>query len=502
MTTLPTPSASIRRGRVPTGIPGFDVVAGGGLPAGRSTLVAGTSGSGKTVFALQFLAAGAGAPGENGVLVTFEERPVDLFANVESFGWDLAGMVAAGHLAVVDATPEDDVVEVGPYDFGGLMERIEHALAAVGARRLVIDAIDAAFAQFRDELAVRRELARVVRRLRELDVTALMTTERVEEYGGVARRGVEEFVSDDVVILRNALDDHNRRRTVEVLKLRGFPHNKGEYAFVIAPRRGIEIVPTSGIESERVASDQHVSLGNPQLDDMCAGGPYRDSLVLVSGATGVGKSLMGVQFARAGLEAGERVILFSFEESPSQIIRNATSWGIDLETPRRRGDLLIVSRFPDRMGLEDLLVTMSDDIERHVPQRVVIDSVTALEHNADRRAFRDFVVGTAAQLKARGVATMMITTPPELMGARVVSGIELSTLTDAIILLRYVEIEGDLRRALMVLKMRGVAHDRTLREFDIRDDGMHVLAPLRGVDAVLGGTARALGAPADHRAAP
>lgn len=476
--------------RTSTGVPGLDVVTGGGLPSGRATIVAGTSGSGKTVLGLQFLWAGAQSLGEPAVLVTFEERPEDLFANVAAFGWDLAALVRDGQLAVVDATPEDDVAMVGGFDFGGLLARIEHALRQTGAQRVLIDAMDAVFGQFSDADTVRRELAKVLRRMRELNVTTLMTIERTEEYGSVARRDVEEFVADNVIILRNALGSKQRRRTVEVLKLRGANHNKGEYAFVIAPGRGIQIVPLSAIESDRAASFERISFGNAELDEMCAGGMYRDSLVLISGATGTGKSQMAAAFLAAGLAAGERAMLLSFEENPAQIVRNARSCGTDLMGPVQDGSLQIVSRFPERMGLEDLLVAIETDIERHDPQRVVIDSLTAVENSTSPDAFRDLVIGIAAFLKARGVAALMITTPPDLMGADAVSGVEISTMTDGIVLLRYVELDGELRRAIMVLKMRGTAHDRSLHEFEMTNEGIRVRKPLRGVSGMLGGTAR------------
>lgn len=476
--------------RTPTGVPGLDVVTGGGLPRGRATIVAGTSGSGKTVLGLQFLYAGAQSVGEPGVLVTFEERPEDLFANVAAFGWDMGALVRDGRLAVVDATPEDDVVVAGGFDFGGLLARIEHALRTTGAQRILIDAMDAVFSQFSDADTVRRELGKVLRRLRALHVTTLITAERTEEYGSVARRDVEEFVADNVIILRNALEHKQRRRTVEVLKLRGVNHNKGEYAFVIAPGRGIQVVPLSAIESDRAASPERISFGNAELDEMCGGGMYRDSLVLISGATGTGKSQTAAAFLAAGEASGERTILFSFDENPAQIVRNARSCGIDLDRPLQDGSLLIVSRFPERMGLEDLLVAIQTDIETHDPQRVVIDSLTAVENATAPEAFRDLVVGIAAFLKARGVAALIITAPPDLMGADSVSGVELSTMMDGIVLLRYMELDGELRRAIMVLKMRGTAHDRSLHEFEITNQGMRVLAPLRGVSGMLGGTAR------------
>lgn len=479
-------------GRAAVGIRGFDVVSGGGLPAGRATLLAGTAGSGKTVFAMQFLAAGA-ARGEPGVLVTFEERPADLLANVAPFGWKVDEHVAAGRIAVVDAAPEDGVVQAGAFDLSGLLVRIEHATARVGARRLVIDAVDAVFAQIDDAVVVRRELARIVRRLRSLGLTTLISAERASEEGDLTRHGVEQFVLDNVVVLRNTLGEGGRRRSVEVLKQRGFAHNKGAYPFVIDPGHGIEVVPVSEIEADRPAEEERISLGNAGLDAMCGDGMHRDALVLVSGATGTGKSLMGIQFLDAGNQVGEAGILFSFEERPQQIVRNAASWGFDLGPALQDGRLWILSRFAARAGVEDLLVAMKREIDEHGARRIVLDSVTALEHGADPRALRDLVIGLSAYTKSRGIATMMITTPQELMGGPAVSGADLSTLTDAIVLLRYVELGGEMRRAIMVLKMRGVAHDRALREFTMSDAGMAVGAPLTAVQTMLGGTARVIG---------
>lgn len=481
----PAPPSSEVSPRIPTGVPGLDGVMGGGLPRGRATLVAGTSGSGKTVLGLQFL--WADGQGEPGVLVTFEERAQDLFANVRGFGWDRAAWQRDARLAVVDATAEEDVVEAGGFDFGGLRARITNAVRTTGARRLVIDAMDAAFSQFSDADAVRRELARTVRHLRHLEVTTLITAERPEEYGPIARHGVEEFLVDNVVLLRNVLERSSRRRTVEVLKLRGFSHNKGEYPFVIDPDHGITILPLSTIESSGSAPTDLMSMGHPDLDTMCRGGVYRDSLVLISGATGAGKSLMCTQFLAAGLRAGERAILFSFEESSGQIIRNAASWGLDLERPRREGMLQIISRFSERMGLEDLLVAIQSDVGRYAPRRVVIDSLTALEHSTPRTTLRHWLVGLATILKTRRIGAMITTTSTEVMGLRAATGVELSTLSDVIILLRYVEIDGELRRALAVLKSRGTSHDPSLREFEIHDRGMHILEPLRGIRGILGG---------------
>ncbi len=475
--------------RVEVGIPGFDSLALGGLPEGRTTLVAGGTGSGKTVFGLQFLASGAREFGEPGVLVTFAERPDDLIANSESFGWDLGGLLEDGRLAIVDATPDPEAVVSGRFDLGGLSSRIAHALAQVEGKRLVLDPIDALSAGFSAAAEVRRAFAAMVRDLRPLGATTLLAAERSGPSGYVARYGAEEFVVDNVVILRNDLDAEFRRRTIEVLKLRGAEHGKGEFPFVINPKAGIELVPFSIIEAPRDAATERMSLGVPELDEMCGGGIYRDSLVMVTGATGTGKTLMGVQFIAAGLAAGERGLLLSFEENPSQLVRNARSWGVDLETARSDGRLRIVSRYPERAGLEDLLVEIKHSVDEFVPERFVIDSMTALEHNAPPRAFREFGVGLTGFLKGRGVGTLMTTTLPTLLGGEHATAVYLSTITDSVIALRYYDLDSEIRRAVLVLKLRGGAHAREMHEYEITDTGMRLLGPIRGVRGILAGLA-------------
>jgi circadian clock protein KaiC len=297
------------------------------------------------------------------------------------------------------------------------------------------------------------------------------------------------LIVDNVVILRNDLDVAYRRRTVEVLKLRGAEHGKGEFPFVIDPKVGIEIVPFSIIEAPRNAAIERMSLGVPELDEMCGGGIYRDSLVLVTGATGTGKTLMSVQFIAAGLAAGERGLLLSFEENPSQLIRNARSWGVDLETARREGRLRIVSRYPERVGLEDLLVEIKHNVDEFAPARFSIDSMTALEHNTPPRAFREFGVGLTGFLKARGVGSLMTTTLPSLLGGEHATAVYLSTITDSIIALRYFDLDSEIRRAVLVLKLRGGAHAHAMHEYEITGTGMRVLGPIRGVRGILAGLA-------------
>jgi circadian clock protein KaiC len=476
--------------RTKVGIPGFDALALGGLPQGRATLVAGSTGSGKTVFGLQFLASGMRDFGEPGVIVTFAEPPDDLIANTESFGWDLAGLVGEGRIALVDATPAPDAMVSGRFDLGGLFARIAHAVEQVKGKRLFLDPIDALFEGFSDALGVRRAFAAMVRELRSLGVTTVIAAEHPGEEGHAARYGAEEFVIDNIVLLGNALDEtDHRRRTLEVLKMRGAEHRKGRFPFVINGGVGIEVVPFSVIETPPETSSEQISLGKPDLDELFDGGIYRDSLVLVTGATGTGKTLMGLEFIVAGLAAGERALLFSFEESPQQIERNARSWGIDLETAQREERLRIVSRYPERLGLEDLLVDMEHVVEEFEPQRLVIDSMTAVEHEAPPKAFHEFGVGLTPYLKGRGVAAMMTTTLPTLLGDEHATAIDLSTIADSIVALRYFDLESQIRRAILVLKVRGSAHVHAIYEYEIRGDGMHIVGPIEGIRGILAGLA-------------
>ncbi len=473
---------------LPVGIPGFDLIAQGGLPRGRTTLVAGTAGSAKTVFAAQFLAEGI-ARGEAGVFVTFEESPSDIRGNMRGFGWDIARWEAAGEWAFVDASPqpEDEGIVTGEYDMGALLARAEHAVRTVGARRVAMDSLGAVFARLGDSPVVRRELFRIVSALKQLGVTAVMTAERTHEYGDISRHGVEEFVADNVVILRNVLDDEKRRRTIEILKFRGTSHQKGEFPFTILPGAGIMILPLSAMELTQQSSDLRITSGSSQLDEMCGGGFFRDSIILVSGATGTGKTLMVTQFMAGGFAADERCLLFAFEESREQLFRNAHGWGIDFEGMERDDKLRVVCEYPESAGLEDHLVRMKAIIEEFRPNRVAVDSLSALERVATVKGFREFVIGLTSFMKDQEMAGLFTATTPTLMGGESVTESHISSITDSIILLRYVEMFGEMRRGVTVLKMRGSRHDKDIREFNIDGGGMHIGRPFRNVVGILSG---------------
>jgi circadian clock protein KaiC len=474
--------------KLATGIESFDLIAEGGLPQNRTTLLSGTAGSGKTVFAVQFLAAGIAAS-ENGVFVTFEESPRDIRQNMRSFGWDMAQWEQDGTLALVDASPDPEIetVESGSFDLGALLARVENAVRKVGAKRVSIDSLGAMFSQFSDQSLVRRELFRIASALKQMGVTAVMTAERTEDYGPIARFGVEEFIADNVMILRNVLGEERRRRTIEILKFRGTNHQKGEFPFTIVANEGIAAIPLSSIQLRQRSSDVRISSGNEELDQMCGGGFFRDSVILVSGATGTGKTLTVTQFLAGGAAAGERCLLLAFEESRDQFFRNARGWGMDFESMEKEGMLRVVCDYPEVAGLEDWLVRIKAMVEEFRPKRVALDSLSALERGGSMKAFREFVIGISSFIKHQEITGLFTSTTASLMGGASITESHISTLTDSIILLRYVEAFGEMKRGLTVLKMRGSVHDKDIREFSIDQDGMHLGRPFRNVTGILAG---------------
>jgi len=472
-----------------THIPGFDLITNGGLPIGRTTLVSGTAGSAKTVFASQFIAAGIQHADQPGVFVTFEESARDIRNNMRGFGWDIPAWEADGQWLFIDASPEpgEEVIVAGSYDFGALLARLEHAIKKVAATRVAMDSIGAIFSQFSDNATVRRELLRVVTALRRLGVTAVLTAERVDEFGAVARFGVEEFVADNVIILRNVLEQEKRRRTIEILKFRGTTHQKGEWPFTIVPDQGIVSLPLSEIQLSQHSSVKRVTSGDADLDSMCGGGFFRDSVVVVSGATGTGKTLLSSEFIAGGVAAGERCLLFGFEESREQIVRNALGWGFDFEAMERSGQLRVVCNYPETASLEDHMIAIKKAIEEFQPNRLAIDSLTALERVSSSKGFREFVVGLVSFIKHRENAALLTSSTTTLLGGDSVTDTHISTITDAIILLRYVEVYAQIRRCLAILKMRGSQHDRSIREFTIDAEGLSIGQPFRGMAGILAG---------------
>ncbi|MBF2018844.1 MAG: circadian clock protein KaiC [Hydrococcus sp. C42_A2020_068] len=474
--------------KLETGIPGFDFLSQGGLPKGRGTLVAGTAGSAKTVFACQFLVEGI-VRGENGVFVTFEEPPKALRRNMLGFGWDIQKWEEEGKWAFVDASPQpgERPMVSGEYDLGALIARIEFAIRKYNAQRISLDSLGAIFSHLADSAQVRSDLFRLASALRELEITAVMTAERTQEYGEISRFGVEEFVADNVVILRNVLADEKRRRTIEILKYRGTDHQKGEFPFTVIRNRGIVIIPLAAIELEQKSSNIRITSGSEELDRMCGGGFFRDSIILVSGATGTGKTLMVTEFMAGGANSAERCLIFAFEESREQLFRNAIGWGVDFERMEREGKLKVVCRYPETTTLENHLIAMKEIIEEFKPNRVSVDSLSALERVSTLKSFREFIIGLTSFIKQKEIGGLFTSTTPTLLGGSSITEAHISTITDSIILLRYVEMYGEMRRGITVLKMRGSMHDKDIREFAIDNRGMHIGRPFRNVTGILAG---------------
>lgn len=482
----PTSPVGVRKIR--TMIEGFDDISHGGIPAGRSTLVSGTSGTGKTLMAVQFIYNGIVDFDEHGVFVTFEESPEDIIQNAYSFGWDLQKLVDEGKLFILDASPDPEGQDiVGNFDLSALIERIQYAIRKYKARRVSIDSVTAVFQQYDAASVVRREIFRLVARLKLMGVTTVMTTERLDEYGPVARFGVEEFVSDNVVIVRNALEGERRRRTIEILKLRGTTHMKGEYPFTIT-NDGINIFPLGAMRLTQRSSNARVSSGVPTLDEMCGGGFFKDSIILATGATGTGKTLLVSKFLVDGCKAGERAILFAYEESRAQLSRNAYSWGIDFEAMEQQGLLKIICAYPESAGLEDHLQIIKTEISQFKPARMAIDSLSALDRGVSNNSFRQFVIGVTGFAKQEEITGFFTNTTEQFMGLHSITESHISTITDTILMLQYVEVRGELSRAINVFKMRGSWHDKGIREYTISSHGPEIKDSFRNLERIISGS--------------
>jgi len=485
---LPQDKALLGVQKIRTMIEGFDDISHGGIPVGRATLVSGTSGTGKTLFSIQFLYYGITYFNEPGVFVTFEESPVDIIKNAYIFGWNLQQLIDEGKLFILDASPDPEGQEVvGNFDLSALIERLQYSIQKYKAKRVSIDSITALFQQYEAASVVRREIFRLVARLKQIGVTTIMTTERTEEYGPVARFGVEEFVSDNVAIVRNVLEGERRRRTIEILKLRGSTHMKGEYPFTIT-NDGINIFPLGAMRLTQRSSNVRVSSGIETLDQMCGGGFFRDSIILATGATGTGKTLLVSKFLQNACLQGDRAILFAYEESRAQLSRNAYSWGIDFEDLENRGLLKIICAYPESAGLEDHLQIIKSEITEFKPSRIAIDSLSAIARGVSSNAFRQFVIGVTGYAKQEEITGFFTNTTEQFMGSHSITDSHISTITDTIIMLQYVEIRGEMARAINVFKMRGSWHDKGIREYTIKANGPEITDSFRNYERIISGS--------------
>jgi len=481
---------AVRVGRVATGIPGFEQLSLGGLPGGRVTLVAGPAGSGKTVMALQYLVEGVRQFDEPGVFVTLAEGPDKLREAVVEFGWEVPAWEAAGRWEFVDATLglADARVLVGEHvDLTVLLNRITAAVARTGARRVAVDSLQVLFGRFGDSDEVRDVLLRLSGALDQLGVTTVMTIGKGQDDGQLAGSGVEEYVADNVVLLRNTLAEEARRRTIEVLKLRGTGHRQGEFPFAITSAHGLVVIPLT-VRLDQPSDTARITTGNTVLDEMTGGGLYQCSVTLLSGPTGTGKTALSLAFALAGAARGEPTVVVHFEESRAQILRGIAAWGYDVPALEQQGLLRFVVDYPEVRTFEQHLVLIQSAVEEIGATRLVVDSLSSVRRSGSERSFREFAIGLTAYAKNRGVATLLTTAQASIVGPEVGATQEhVSALADAILLLRYVEVYGEVKRGLLVLKLRGSGHMKTIREYVVDEGGIHIGAPLRTTTGILSG---------------
>lgn len=472
--------------KAPTGIAGFDDVTLGGLPVGRPTLLCGAAGCGKTLFALTFLVNGATLYGEPGVFMSFEERAEDLAANVASLGYDLDGLTAAGQLAIDHVRVErSEIEESGEYDLEGLFVRLGYAVDQVGAKRVVLDTIETLFSGFTDPSILRAELRRLFGWLKDRNLTTVITGERGE--GQLTRQGLEEYVSDCVVLLDNRVEDQITTRRLRVVKYRGSAHGTNEYPFLV-DGQGISVLPVTAFGFCHPVSSEAVSTGVAGLDAMLhKGGFYRGSSVLLSGVAGTGKTTFASRFVDAACGRGERCMSFVFEEGADEICRNALSVGLDLQGRVDSGLLRFEAARPSLFGLEMHLARMHRDIDAFKPSIVVVDPLSAFRGpNSEVHAT---LLRMVDLLKSRGITALFTSLRTD--GA-LSDGTDqgLSSLMDTWIKLLDVEADGERNRVLYVIKSRGMSHSNQMREYRITDTGIELVDAYVGPNGVLTGTAR------------
>src|SRR5580704_13544259 len=472
-----------------TGIEGLDEITGGGLPRGRPTLVCGSAGCGKTLLAAEFLVRGAAQFGEPGVLMAFEETEVELKSNVASLGFDLAGLIRRKKILFDHVHIErSEIQESGEYDLEGLFVRLNYAIDSIGAKRVVLDTLEALFASLPNEAILRAELRRLFRWLKDKGVTAVITAERGREQ--LTRHGLEEYVSDCVILLDHRVNDQIATRHLRVVKYRGALHGTNEFPFLIGAE-GLSVLPITSLALNHKVSSKRSATGIPRLDAMLGGkGFFRGSSILLTGTPGTGKTIVAANFAQAAARRGERVLFFSFEESPNQIIRNMHSIGLRLEPLVKQDLLRFHSARPSLYGLEMHLATMFKEIAAFKPHVVIVDPITSLMDSGTDSETKGMVTRLIDYLKA-GQITSLFTSLTQGGHALQQSEAAMSSLMDAWILLQDFEGNGERNRVLYVLKARGMAHSNQIREFLISNRGIDLVDAYIGASGVLTGSARA-----------
>ena len=471
--------------KAPTGISGLDAITAGGLPRGRVTLVAGSAGAGKTLLGLNFLVAGAREHGEAGVLMTFEESAAKVARNVRSLGFDLDELQRRGLLEMLAFRVDpSEIVAAGEFDFEPIFAILDDAIKRVGARRVMLDTIDVLFGAFGDDTIVRSELSRLVRWLEERDVTVILTGERGDS--ALTRHGIEEYVTDCVIVLDHRVSAEISTRRLRVVKYRGSAHGTNEYPFLISAR-GFTVLPITSITLDYGASEERISTGVARLDHMLGGGMFRGSTLLVSGTAGTGKTSLGAHVVNSACERGEQALMVLLEESPEQVLRNMRSIGLDLRKWVEAGLLRIWAARPSAIGQETHLAVLARLIEEETPSVAVLDGITSISSGLVTTEVPTEVNSIVARkidlFKSRGI-TSVITA---LDQGEIPNAPTVSSMVDTWLLLRNIEANGERNRLLFVLKSRGTAHSNQVREFVLTDHGIELVDVYVGAAGVLAG---------------
>ncbi len=474
--------------KTPTGITGFDELTGGGLPQGRPTLICGAAGAGKTLFSLEFIIRGAMQFGEPGVIMSFEERPVDLEINVASLGFDLKKL-QKDRLVTIDHVhiERSEIEETGEYDLDGLFIRLGYAIDSIGAKRVVLDTIENLFSGLTNEGILRAELRRLFTWLKDKGVTAMITGEQGN--GTLTRHGLEEYISDCVILLDHRVQNQISTRRLRIIKYRGSLHGTNEYPFLI-DEEGISVLPITSLQLNNKVSTERIPTGISQLDQMLEGkGFYRGSSILVSGTAGTGKTSIAATFADAACKRKERVLFFAFEESPAQIVRNMRAIGLDMQRHLDAGLLEFAAARPTVYGLEMHLVNIHKKIKEFKPSIVILDPISNLTAAGLISEVKSILVRLIDYLQGQNITVLFTALNlNSTVSEQTDEGV--SSLVDAWITVRDIETNGERNKGLYIMKSRGMKHSNQVREFLITDEGLKLQDVYIGPEGVLTGSAR------------
>jgi len=460
--------------KLETGVPGLDVLTLGGVPEGRCTLIAGKSGTGKTVVGLQ-IASNLARHGVKTIVLAVEESPEDMQDSGDMLGLGITGLVGDGtlHFANVGPPMDGPTIVSGDYDLFGLIHRIEAMVKQTGARAVILDSATALFSPRPSPEALRSHFFQLVYTLRSLGLTSIILAEAPGDYGQLTTMGVEDYVCDLTLILRNIVDGGRRRRSIEVNKYRRSAHFKGEYPCTVTTR-GLAVFPLDARESPAISNVERYSSGVAGLDAMTHGGWLRNSIIIVRGPTGSGKTMLAGLYARAGASRGERVVYYGFEETRPILLRNYREIGMSMEPYIESGNLKVLCRYPEATSLEDLLVDLRVGLEELKPSLVVLDSISSIEHASSEKGFRQFMIGVASVLREYGRSALI--TQTTIGGARDHAAPYLSTIADSILTLDYSLDSYELDRTLRLIKMRGSDHETHPYRLAIEPGGLQVVA--------------------------